>query len=310
MRILGIHFNGPQASLCLVENGKIVCAIKEESISRKPADENFPELAFKEIQKKYKITPDEIDHVAIAYKPIRKIEDFIIGEMLSWPLKLQGFPKRLNQCLLQQFNLSKAIKKYFGSHRDIIFLDHFLSLAAYEYYAKPTSSVIFLKRHRHTYCYEFLGNDINIRKSDECNEASQIPPEYAAIGAALLVAARYHKIEHAVHPEGFQFDSLEIENYLKRLGCPYIHLESFDIKEKIAQGKMIAIFKGPCPFHDKLSDQRVIIHYDKKNTLKLENEPLAFFPQDAWRVFRILNLDYLVLENWVIAQKDLRKDLS
>ncbi len=133
MRILGIHFNDPHASLCLVEDGRILCAIKEESISRKPDDESFPELALQEIQKKYQISLDVIDHVVIAYKPIRKIEDFITGEMLAWPSKLQGFPKRLNQCLLQQFNLSKALKKYFGPHRDIIFLDSFLSLAAYEY---------------------------------------------------------------------------------------------------------------------------------------------------------------------------------
>ncbi len=308
MRILGIHFNDPHASLCLVEDGRILCAIKEESISRKPDDESFPELALQEIQKKYQISLDVIDHVVIAYKPIRKIEDFITGEMLAWPSKLQGFPKRLNQCLLQQFNLSKALKKYFGPHRDIIFLDSFLSLAAYEYYAKPTSSGVSLKRHRHTYLYEFFGNEINISKSDDSKETNQTPLEYASIGAALLVAARYHKIEHNIYPEGFQFDLLEIENYLKRLGCPYSPLESFDLQEKIAQGKKIALFKGSCPFHNKLSDQRVIIHRDQKSLLKLDHEPLAFFPQDAWRVFRILNLDYLVLENWVIAQKDLRKN--
>lgn len=308
MRVLGIHFNGLNASLCLVEDGKIICAIKEESISRKPGDENFPELALQEIQKKFKLTLDEIDHIAIAYKPIRKIEDFIIGEMLSWPSKLQGFPKRLNQCLLQQFNLNKSLKQHFGPHRDIIFLDTFLCLAATEYYTQTNGSEVCLKRHRHTYRYEFLGNEINISKTLETNDGIQASPEYASIGAALLVAARYHKIERGIHPEGFQFDSKEIEDYLKRLQCKYQSLESFDLKGKLAQGKKIALFKGACPFHSQLSDNRVIVHHDAKIPLKLNDEPLAFFPQDAWRSFRILNLDYLILENWVIAQKDLRKD--
>lgn len=308
MRVLGIHFNGPFASLCLVQDGKVVCAIKEESISRKPGDESFPELALQEIQKKFNFTLDEIDHIAIAYKPIRKIEDFIIGEMLHWPLKLRGFPKRLNQCLLQQFNLNKSLKKYFGPQRDIIFLDSYLCLAASEYYSQAGTAPIAIKRHSHTYLYEFFGNEITVSKSHEVHVSPSLGFENASIGAALLASARYIKIERPIHPEGLGFDSAEIENYLKRIQCIYRPLASFNLKEKIAEGKKVAIFKGACPFHYSLSDQRAIYQHNEIIPLKLKDEPLAFFPQDAWRAFRILNLDYLVLENWVIAQKDLRKD--
>lgn len=64
MRILGIN-DGHNASVCLLEDGKIKWLIQEERISREKNFDGFPEMALKEILALEHITAKDIDLVAM-----------------------------------------------------------------------------------------------------------------------------------------------------------------------------------------------------------------------------------------------------
>ena len=65
MIILGIH-DGHNASAALIVDGKLVCAIGEERLSRDKHQYGYPEKAIESVLKFGNISPSDIDRVAMA----------------------------------------------------------------------------------------------------------------------------------------------------------------------------------------------------------------------------------------------------
>ena len=65
MIILGIH-DGHNASAALIVDGKLVCAIGEERLSRDKHQYGYPEKAIETVLKFGNISPSDIDRVAMA----------------------------------------------------------------------------------------------------------------------------------------------------------------------------------------------------------------------------------------------------
>ena len=65
MKILGIH-DGHNASATLVIDGKLICAIGEERLSRDKHQYGFPKKAIKAVLDSAKITIDQVDRIAMA----------------------------------------------------------------------------------------------------------------------------------------------------------------------------------------------------------------------------------------------------
>jgi carbamoyltransferase len=65
MKVLGIH-DGHNASVCLVEDGKIMFAIQEERLVYEKNKSGFPINSVKHLLKLFNLKPTDIDHVAIA----------------------------------------------------------------------------------------------------------------------------------------------------------------------------------------------------------------------------------------------------
>ena len=64
MKILGINF-GHDASVSINDNGKLLCCIEEEKVSRIKQDFGWPKNAIKRLFSEYKIKKSEIDVVAL-----------------------------------------------------------------------------------------------------------------------------------------------------------------------------------------------------------------------------------------------------
>jgi carbamoyltransferase len=69
MNILGIH-DGHNASACLIIDGKLVCALGEERLSKEKHHYGFPARAIETVLATAKIKPNQIDRVAMATKTL------------------------------------------------------------------------------------------------------------------------------------------------------------------------------------------------------------------------------------------------
>ena len=61
MIVLGINYNHANTSACILENGKIICAVEEERFSRIKNDANFPINSIKFCLDELKININKVD---------------------------------------------------------------------------------------------------------------------------------------------------------------------------------------------------------------------------------------------------------
>ena len=71
--ILGINSNHADASVCLIKNNKLTCAVEEERFNRIKHWAGFPDLSIRNILKNQNIEIDQIDFVAINSDPLSNI---------------------------------------------------------------------------------------------------------------------------------------------------------------------------------------------------------------------------------------------
>ncbi len=311
MMILGLYFNSGKSSLTLLKDGDILFSIREEVISRKAGDSSFPELALEEVLKRHQITIDEIDHIVVAFKPIRRFEHFIFSELKNWPKKIIGFPNRLNTLLLNQFNLIKKIQKFIGHKKDIMFVDTNLSLAAAIHFCSLPHKPVTVQTEKYAYSFEFKDHQIDVNKSDTSNKLEKIPEELASLGATVLVWKNYNKKElFPLDPDfryGFAFDQTEIENYLKSLNIPWVSNTDFPFNKMIEEGKRIGVFEGKMSLVSTCSKGRFIQDHEGIKPLQVATEPIVSTYQDAWRCFLLSGLDFLILGNCVIEKSEIKR---
>lgn len=65
MIVLGINCYHPDASACILKNGKIIVAVEEERLNRIKHYDGFPEMAIDFCMEQAKISPEQIDYVAV-----------------------------------------------------------------------------------------------------------------------------------------------------------------------------------------------------------------------------------------------------
>ncbi|NOY53146.1 MAG: carbamoyltransferase [Deltaproteobacteria bacterium] len=67
MKIIGISPLDKDATVCLLEDGKVIAAIAEERLSRIKIHAGFPYLALQELFQRYGLTAQSVDHVAYSF---------------------------------------------------------------------------------------------------------------------------------------------------------------------------------------------------------------------------------------------------
>lgn len=144
MYILGISAYYHDSAAVLLKNGKIICAIEEERLTRKKHDNNFPTEAINWCLVNAKINIDQIDIVSYYEKPLLKFERILDMYIQTWPKGLISFVKNLPGLLGEKLNIEYTIRKKIKFKGEIVFVPHHLSHAAAAYYSSPFSSAAIL----------------------------------------------------------------------------------------------------------------------------------------------------------------------
>lgn len=147
MLVLGINF-GHDASVCIIQNGKIIAAIEEEKISRIKQDFGWPRYAMERLFKEYHLRKKDVDIVAFNEE---------IPDVLGKDEILYRFTKKSMQKNLEYINritsYLKVSKRKIGenskqaiaeqlklegyTNAKIVYYDHHLAHAASAYYTSP-----------------------------------------------------------------------------------------------------------------------------------------------------------------------------
>jgi len=83
MKIIGISPLDKDATVCLLEDGKVIAAIAEERLSRIKIHAGFPYLAMQELFRRYGLTAQSIDHVAYSFYDWQK-ESELMRSSARW----------------------------------------------------------------------------------------------------------------------------------------------------------------------------------------------------------------------------------
>jgi len=90
MNIIGLNMFHGDASVALVVDGQLVCAIAEERLNRKKHFGGFPALALQQALRIGNLKPEEVDYVAVGFDKSKNLGRKV-AYVLQHPLKLYNF---------------------------------------------------------------------------------------------------------------------------------------------------------------------------------------------------------------------------
>lgn len=135
--ILGISCGFHDSGAALINNGKVIGAVLEESFTGIKHDESFPFKSIEWLLESNNLTTSDIDVVSFYENPKLKID------RIKKSVKKGGFFKLLNSNSIINRNkkayneLESTIKSIFGDTIEISYVEHHLSHLAYSYYTSP-----------------------------------------------------------------------------------------------------------------------------------------------------------------------------
>jgi carbamoyltransferase len=94
MRILGLNAYHADASVALVQDGRLVAAIEEERLNRKKHCAGFPALSARAALEQAGARPSDIEHVAISRDPRARL-----GQKVLFALRRPGFARQIRNRL-------------------------------------------------------------------------------------------------------------------------------------------------------------------------------------------------------------------
>jgi len=142
MIVLGIHAMAHDTSAALVKNGKVVAAAEEERFVREKHTKKFPVNSVRYCLEEAGITVNDIDAVAISFKPILYVGMLLYNILQAFPKALLYTPRVIN--LLRR--KSKVRKEVIRVLRDelkarkiprIYYVPHHVAHAASAFYVSP-----------------------------------------------------------------------------------------------------------------------------------------------------------------------------
>lgn len=146
MYILGIN-NMHDASAALICDGKIIAAAEEERFTREKHMIGFPVHAIQYCLNEAGITINDIDLVAVAWKPwvlkrrILEAAKVLIYSRQAFKSKTSRGMGQMKNEWFQLFSMRSLIEKHFGKGKfKLKYIDHHLSHAASAFYVSPYDS--------------------------------------------------------------------------------------------------------------------------------------------------------------------------
>ena len=149
--ILGISAFYHDSAACLLKDGKIIAAAREERFTRKKHDPAYPKHAIEFVLKHSKMRLSEIDQIVFFEKPFLKFERLLETYVAFAPKGFLSFSKAMplwiKEKLFQKnllFNKLKEHDKNYKSDENIFFSDHHLSHAASAFFPSPFEEAVVL----------------------------------------------------------------------------------------------------------------------------------------------------------------------
>lgn len=167
MKILGIY-DHMCSGAAILDNGRLVAAVNEERLVRKKLVIGFPRKAIAEVMRIAKLTPDDIDHVAVASKWGHFFNDYVDfdkglfnvdrgllkGLFFSVGSRLSGLRNKIPALEGLYYGLRKpayarrqrairsVLKEELGFHCPVEFIGHHFAHACSAYYSSGYSDAL------------------------------------------------------------------------------------------------------------------------------------------------------------------------
>jgi carbamoyltransferase len=298
---LGLSGFYHDSAAALVVDGKVICAIEEEKLSRIKHDSSFPFKAIQWCLEYTKITIDEIDMVCWYENPKDKYDRVkeTIGKWggLRYPKKWREFNKRWHQT---EGGLRKILKSI-GYEGIITYTHHHLSHLAFSYYTSPFDKAIGLSidgvGERHS-VYATMCDDKGFHKIQTLQFPHSLGLLYSAFTAYLGFKPnegeykvmglapygnnqRYHNVFDKITTIGDEFDIIKMD-------MSYFTWHTSD--NDMFNDKLIDLIGFPPRFKDEPIEQH---HKDLAASLQKWYESALYFVIN--RITNIWNSENLVL---------------
>ncbi|NLO90826.1 MAG: carbamoyltransferase [Elusimicrobia bacterium] len=145
LKILGISAYYHDSAAALLHDGEIVFAVQEERLSRKKHDSAFPENAVRACLKHgiggKPLSMGDLDAVVFYDKPLVKFERLMETYYAFAPRGLEQFvssiPVWVREKLFLKQTLRRALRRFGGNPKELLFSEHHLSHAASAFYPSP-----------------------------------------------------------------------------------------------------------------------------------------------------------------------------
>src|SRR3954466_9220969 len=125
MNILGISAFYHDSAACLVRDGEIVAAAREERFSRIKHDAGLPRHAIDYCVREAGLaSPEKLDLVAFYEKPFLKFERLLSTYLACAPQGLPSFLKAMPVWLKEKFWLKASLRELLRYEGPIIFPEH------------------------------------------------------------------------------------------------------------------------------------------------------------------------------------------
>src|SRR5258708_409178 len=139
MKILGISAHYHDSAAALVIDGRRVCAVQEERLSRRKSDATFPLSAIEWCLERAGIEADALDAVVFYERPMLKFDRILTCALRAFPRSRRAFPQAMKSSLGEKIWVRGIISSHLGvPGRKILFTEHHQSHAAAAFLTAPT----------------------------------------------------------------------------------------------------------------------------------------------------------------------------
>ena len=144
MYIIGISALYHDSAACLIQDGKILCAVQEERFTRIRHDGSLPLNAINFCLKSNNLSINQIDYLVFYEKPKLKLSRIISTFIHYFPNGIMSFIRTTSRWLGGKLWTELIIRRKLGFYGEFKYSEHHLSHAAAAFYPSPYKEAAFL----------------------------------------------------------------------------------------------------------------------------------------------------------------------
>lgn len=144
MNIIGISAYTDDNAACLIQDGRITAAAREEWFASGKNNPSFPEKAFQFCLQSGHASIQDIDHITFYEKPLLKLKRILQTTLADTPIGVRSFVKTMSTWFKYNLWIKEQIIKKTGFSGPILFSEHLESQASSAFFSSPFKDAAFL----------------------------------------------------------------------------------------------------------------------------------------------------------------------